>query len=310
VHRPLRLLLLVVAAGCPAVAPAQRDTTAIVRGVVTDSASRPIEDVEVYAPGIGRGVRTGSDGQFALIHLRPGAMRLLVRRLGWHMLDTTVTLEPGREVELRVSLVRIAQELEQVLIVARNECPNRTLEGFECRRRSGIGVFRDTTEFVAIKPLWMADLLYGVDGLRRVPTKKGVVLESTTGWRCLTILIDGVRPYDSQQLSILPLTDFIAVEFYDQEDKVPDWYKLMAFEGGSGGSLRGQSRALGRPCALIVYWSKFAPKSDSSLDPSKEVTRAREARRLAQARLLDSLRARGDSLAAKKPDSTATRKPN
>ncbi|MFI5246494.1 MAG: hypothetical protein ACHQQR_14775 [Gemmatimonadales bacterium] len=126
-------------------------------------------------------------------------------------------------------------------------------------------------------------------------------LESTTGWRCLTILIDGVRPYNPHELAILPLTDLIAVEFYDQEDKVPDWYKLSAFEGGSGGSLRGQSSALGRPCALIVYWSKFAPKSDSSLDPSKEVTRAREARRLAQARLLDSLRAKSDSGAGKKP---------
>lgn len=148
-RRSLRLLIAVVAAGLPAAALAQRDTTAIVRGVATDSARQPIEDVEVYAPGIGRGVRTGSDGRFVLIHLLPGATRLLVRRLGWHMLDTTVALEPGRDIELRISLLRIAQQLEQVLIVAHDECPNRTLEGFECRRRSGIGIFRDTTEFAA-----------------------------------------------------------------------------------------------------------------------------------------------------------------
>jgi hypothetical protein len=33
----------------PAVALAQRDTTTLVRGVVTDSARRPVEEVEIYA---------------------------------------------------------------------------------------------------------------------------------------------------------------------------------------------------------------------------------------------------------------------
>lgn len=56
---------------------AQGDTTAIVRGTVTDSGGHPIEFVELSATAVGRGVRTDSAGHFALTGMFPGQNRLL-----------------------------------------------------------------------------------------------------------------------------------------------------------------------------------------------------------------------------------------
>jgi hypothetical protein len=294
-----------LAAALPVAAHSQREPNATLRGAVSDSGARPIEGVEVFVPGSGRGVRSGDDGRFVLVHLMAGSARVQLRRIGFLPIDTLVHIDSAGTAELRVSMRRVAQELARVLVVAPSDCPSRTLEGFDCRRRAGVGVFRDSTDFAAIKPVWLADVLYGADGLRRVPYgKRGetdVKVESTTGWRCLTTLVDGRLPYEGESRT-LRVEDFKAVEFYANWDDTPSWYKSIAFQEGGGTARRSPGRATmpGVKCALIVYWSKFAPRFDPRLDQGVEVTRAREARLNAQLRLLDSLKA-ADSVSRKKP---------
>jgi hypothetical protein len=104
------------------------------------------------------------------------------------------------------------------------------------------------------------------------------------------------------------MSDYIAVEFYNEEDKVPEWYKNFAFAEATQGvpthqAKRGgdfiyrQPSLGGRPCALMMYWTKLATRSDPSLDQNKTTTRLMQARR-------DSIAARQraiiDSLAAAK----------
>jgi hypothetical protein len=294
-----------LAAALPVAAHSQREPNATLRGAVSDSGARPIEGVEVFVPGSGRGVRSGSDGRFVIVHVMAGSTRVQLRRIGFLPVDTVVHIDSGGTAELRVSMRRVAQELSRVLVVAPNECPSRTLEGFDCRRRAGMGVFRDSTDFAAIKPVWLADLLYAADGLRRVPYgKRGeidVKVESTTGWRCLTTLVDGRLPYEGESRT-LRVADFKAVEFYANWDDIPSWYKAIAFRPGAGtaGRTPGMATAPGMKCALIVYWSMFAPRYAPKLDQSVDVTRAREARMNAQLRLLDSLKV-ADSAYGKKP---------
>jgi len=296
---------LFLAAALPVAAYSQREPNATLRGVVTDSGARPVDGVEVFVPGSGHSARSGSDGRFVLLHVMAGSTRVQLRRIGFLPVDTLVHIDSGGTAELLVSMRRVAQELSRVLVVAPNDCPARTLEGFDCRRRSGVGVFRDSTDFAAIKPLWLPDVLYGVDGLRRMPMGKGgapgINLQSTTGWRCLTTLVDGRKPYMGES-STLHVEDFKAVEFYANWDDIPSWYKAIAFRPGAGtaGRTPGMATAPGMKCALIVYWSMFAPRYAPKLDQSVDVTRAREARMNAQLRLLDSLKV-ADSAYGKKP---------
>jgi hypothetical protein len=294
----------------PGAALAQRDTTFVVRGVVTDSSGRPLESVEIAATAVGRLTRTDAQGRFTLGDLRGGSNRLLVRRLGWRALDTIIVVDSRSPPQLRLTLVRVAQELQTIRIISQDECPARTLEGFECRRRAGFGAFRDSAEIAALKPVCSTDAVRGMSGLRRYPGMPCPYYQSTTGWRCMRVLVDG-RPVNGTTNPIpARMSDVVGVEFYADADKIPEWYRMDAFAAATDGVPTHQtgvgkdiiyraSSLPGRSCALEVFWTHFAPRYDPSLDQNLATTRAMQAHR-------DSLR---PNSARVKPDSTIQKKP-
>ena len=301
--------MLAVSALLSSAALAQRDTTAIVRGTVTDSSGRPLESVELSATTIGRVVRTDSAGRFAITGLFPGRNRLLVRRLGLKALDTSVVVAVKAPLQLHLVLMRVAQDLEAVHIISQDECPIKTLEGFDCRRRAGIGAFRDSAEIAALRPVCVSDITYGMEGLRRTPGSRGCPsFVPTAGWRCVKVLVDGVPG------NAMPgrLTDYIGVEFYANYQDAPEWYKQYAFDGArsavalhqnfkGGPFVYGSPAVGGRNCSLIVYWTHFATRADPRLDQSKATTIMMKARRDSLAHMLDSIRMALDTNAKKKP---------
>ncbi len=302
-------VLLAASASLSTSALAQRDTTATVRGTVTDSTGRPIESVEVSATVIGRVVRTDSAGRFAITGLFPGRNRLLVRRLGWKAIDTSVVVALKFPLQLHIVLASLAQGLEAVHIVSQDECPIKTLEGFDCRRRAGIGAFRDSAEIAALRPVCVSDITYGMEGLRRTPGSRGCPsFIPTTGWRCLKVLVDGApgNPIPGR------MTDFVGVEFYAHYADAPEWYKQFAFAPGAAAVPFHQEKAGhpfiyrtpatgGRNCSLIVYWTHFATRADPRLDQSKATTMMMKARRDSIARMFDSIRTSLDTTVRKKP---------
>jgi hypothetical protein len=147
-------------------------------------------------------------------------------------------------------------------------------------------------------------MLDGMEGVRVVNHGDSPCpsLEPTKGWRCLRTLIDGrLAPAIGQ----LRLTDYIGVEFYDEEDKVPEWYKRWAYENATVGTktftprgrptVYGRAGMPGRSCSLLVVWTHFAPRFDPSLDQDKNATKAMQARRDSiaafQKAIVDSLKA-------------------
>ncbi len=281
----------------------------VVRGFVLDSAGHPIESVEVSAVMVGRVTRTNADGHFQIDTVIPGPSRLLIRRLGWKAIDTTFMLDPKNPRELRFVMSRVAQSLDEIRVVSHDDCPIRTMEGFDCRRRAGLGAFRDSAEIAALKPVCAADIVYGMEGLKRVPGIPCPRFVPVTGWRCLRVLVDGKVMSNANAQPAL-MSDFIGVEFYADYDHVPEWYKQFAFAGATQGvpthpsapgraMIYRQPSQSGRDCSLLVYWTHFAPRFDPKLDQNAAATRAMQARR-------DSIAARQkaivDSLAAaKKP---------
>ena len=224
---------------------ALHDTTSTVRGTVSDPAGNPLGNAEVYVLTSGLGGRTDEAGRYAVGHLLEGPTRLRARIPGWQSVDTAITLLPHSSVAIDFVLQRSAGALDTVRVVSRRDCSRASLDGFDCRRRAGVGVFRDASEIAALTPIYFADLFDGIPGVKRVPLRLDVGIQATTQWRCIAYLENGHPPFwkNVQQVNFL---DVVAFEFYDTPEKIPEWYKTYAWRGSE-------------PCSLIVLWLRGAP---------------------------------------------------
>jgi carboxypeptidase family protein len=222
------------------------DTSSSVAGTVTDSAGAPLGEAEVYVLTAGKGGRTDGAGHYAVGQLLQGPTRLRARFPGWQPMDTTITLAPRSAVTMNFVLTHRAPALETIHVTSEQQCPRQSLDGFACRRRLGLGAFRDAREIMALTPVFFADLFDGVAGIRRVPLPLDVGIEATTQWRCIVYLENGHHPSWTNVMHINFL-DIVAFEFYDSPEKVPEWYKNYAWSGST-------------PCSLMVLWMRGAPE--------------------------------------------------
>ena len=223
-----------------AAAQAQSDTAAAVRGVVTDSTGRGVAGVEVDIVAAGRRTTTDEAGRFSASKLPSGAAMIRLRRVGWEPKDSSITLVSGVVADVTFVLRRLQTALDTIRVITQDDCAPRALAGFACRQRVGRGQYLDAAAIAALKPETKADLLEGLHGLRR----EGSGVVPTTGWRCLKELYNGHPPMALDRFT--PVGDIIAVEFYDANSNVPEWYKNFANLGGKY-PLR---------CTLLAYWTK------------------------------------------------------
>lgn len=221
------------------------DTMSTLRGAVTDARGHPLDSIEVYVMTSGQRTRTDSAGRYLIVNLLDGPTRIRARRVGWQPADTTVSLPHHGTGTVNFTLTGRVSALDTIRVrTSQDDCAPRNFYGFACRRRAGVGVFRDSAELAALKPEWDADLFDGIPGLRR--DGHGVV--AVTHWRCLVRLINGHPPtlYDRVSARMLGyVKDIKAIEFYADGDEAPKWYKVFAWPPQSP-----------TPCSLIVYWTR------------------------------------------------------
>jgi hypothetical protein len=221
------------------------DTMSVVRGTVTDRAGHPLDSIEVYVMTSGQRTRTDAAGHYVIVNLLNGPTRLRARRVGWQPADTTFVLARHTTTIVNFVLAGRVSALDTIRVrTSQDDCAPRNFYGFACRRRAGVGVFRDSAELAALKPDYDADLFDGIPGLRR--DGHGVV--AVTHWRCLVRLINGhpPTPYDRESAKMLGYVDGVkAIEFYADAHDAPKWYKVFTWPAGSP-----------TPCSLIVYWTR------------------------------------------------------
>lgn len=247
--RPCTLVLATFLA-LPAVLPAQG-----LRGVVVDSAARPLEEAELILGAEVRRTRTDSLGAFAMVRLPPGRHRLRVRLIGFRQHESTVTVPREGWADLRIVLRRMPQLLGEVRITDTRLCVPNTIAGFECRRRAGQGYFRDAGEIRSLRPSAWADMLDGMPGLRRRP----MMTPDGLDWRpgpppsgCLVEIYNGEDPMFDGHVRKVPVDwlvtrDVVAIEYYRLYADVPEAFKRYAWP-----------RTSTIPCSLIVYWLREA----------------------------------------------------
>ena len=222
------------------------DTASTVTGIVTDTSGAPVADAEVYVITAGRSARTDSSGRYILGHMLAGPTQLRARVPGWEPADTEIVLPPHGAATQSFVLKPQNATLAAIHITSVKDCPRQSLDGFACRRRAGVGVFRDARELAALQPIYFADLFDGVSGLRRVPLRLDEGIEPITQWRCIVYLENGHQPSWTNVMRINFL-DIVAFEFYETQETVPEWYKSYAWSGHE-------------PCSLAVLWMRGAPE--------------------------------------------------
>ena len=257
----LRALALALFAA-PAIAGAQGSGE--LRGTVTDSTGAPVALADVVVEPSGLRARTDESGAFRFRGVPARRVQLLVRRIGFVPYQDSVTVERGRSVVVAVQLSVRAQVLSQVRVMDQNVCDLTSLEGFECRRNVGVGVYRSEAELLALQPRYWADLLDGIPTLRRAerlgPNGRDwmpVAMPSRCDRRVFNGQPEQTRvgaqsfgAVNGRALAaddIWQPEDVVAVEYYDNIRKVPAAYQRFAWP-----------REEREGCALIVYWLKGA----------------------------------------------------
>jgi hypothetical protein len=237
----------------PAAAHARHvpDTNSVIRGFVRDSAGRALDSIEVFVITSGRSTHTDDAGRYTLTNLIEGPTELRARRVGWTPTDTAFVLSARSNAAINFTLGSHLRALDTVRVTASQDgCAPRAFGGFACRRKAGVGVYRDSTEIAALRPEYIADMLEGIHGLRR----NGRDVEADTRWRCLSMLVDGhpVMPIESGWYgSSWWIKNVVAIEFYEDANTAPEWYKIFA-AGGDIGPHQGAR------CSLIVFWLRGA----------------------------------------------------
>ncbi len=226
-----------------------------VRGVVVDSTGRHLAEADIIVGDPGVRARSDSLGAFQVVRLKAGRLRVRVRLIGYRPYESTVNVSDARWTDVRVVLRRMPQLLADVRITDTRLCTPNSLEGFECRRQSGTGMFRDAAEIRSMRPSAWADMLDGMPHLRRIPLMTPDGLDwrpSAPPSRCLMEIYNGEDPmFDGHvrkvRIDELVTRDVVAIEYYVKYADVPEHFKRFAWPKGESS-----------PCALLVYWLREA----------------------------------------------------
>jgi hypothetical protein len=155
-------LLLLTAVTLPVSAMAQ--ATLVVR-VAADTTTRPIPNVYVGIPALGRTATTDSSGRAVLERLPAGAHRLVARAIGFRPDSTVVELMEGAVRQITLKLTTHTPVLEEVRVSAAGTSRTGKMVGYHERRERGIGRFIDRDVLERNGHRRTADILNTVPGV-------------------------------------------------------------------------------------------------------------------------------------------------
>jgi hypothetical protein len=252
------LLFLLLSAS---VAGAQGSTNGTISGSVVDDNGTPVRDADVYAPPATARARTDSTGHFTLANLPPDYYHVRVRHIGFSAAEITTDLGKGGHVDLKFGLKRRPVMLDSVVVQVDGKCPMRNFTGFNCRRRTGKGIYLTDDDIMDRGAIDLGDIFRDMDGFRieNMNTSLGwrPVPIPTRGNHCLNALVNG-RIYARTNPLPRYATDLIAVEIYTSRSDVPTEYQMyVANPEARQSAPRVPRDSPTNRCALAVYWTEY-----------------------------------------------------
>jgi hypothetical protein len=245
---------------CATRALAQSPTGATITGIVLDVSGRPVADADVFALPEKAKARTDSAGRFTITKLDAGFYHVRVRRLGFTPTEITTDLEKNGHVELKFELTPRPVILDSVVVQADGKCPAVSYVGFNCRRRSGKGVYLTDDDLADKGAVELGEVFTDVEGfyIEQRPTQFGLKpIPFAQRGGCINALVNG-RPISVTNQLPRYATELIAVEIYATPRSVPSEYQIYVWSR----NIRQSSPRVGRdygdqPCSLVVYWTSF-----------------------------------------------------
>lgn len=262
VSRSLSVLSVsVLLAGAASPARAQ---SALVGIVLDDSTGAPLVGAEIVLEASRRAILSGTTGRFSLGGLSPGLRAVLFRMPGYAPLRVSLQLQLNDTTRYEARLRRTGpQQLDSVTVIGRPSTVGVGVgrEAFEARRARGFGVFIDSTLLRRSEHRRVADILWGLQGVRMIRGSRGEMF-ATNGrgatsiirgaaygradYCYMTVLLDGNLLYRSEGRQKLVdfsrdilVSELDAVEVYRSSAEVPGEYS------GSSGA-----------CGVILLWSR------------------------------------------------------
>jgi len=217
-------------------------------GVVrADSTTTPLEAADVSLPNEGRATRSDVQGRFQIDSLELGAHHIVVRRIGYEMIDTTIVLD-GKDMFEPEFHLRRSTVLDSIRVVA--ESRDLRMRDFEDNRKLGLGRFLTRVDIAKKDGLTLTSVLAELTGSRIVTGRHGAALATTRGQTSLTNQVmdsgpDGKRDcYSTVYVDNIPMfrsghndpyfdlntvhpEDIEAIEFYAGASELPSGYNQL-----------------------------------------------------------------------------------
>ncbi len=224
----------------------QAQSGAFIGTVFTDSAKRPLANVEVMLSNLDRSARTDSAGKFQLTGIKAGKHQLVVRLVGYEPVNATLNFDGNTNVESEVVLRRMGTTLSTVTVKGTATYTVREATFDENRKNAGRFLTREVFEQGNGRPL-VGLIITKFAGLRVINTAGRDVIAATRGGTgtnpCfLQVIVNGLNvsrtgPFD---LNTINSINVIGLEFYTAAT-TPNKYNQ--FDTGSA-------------CGTIVVWTK------------------------------------------------------
>lgn len=198
--------IVILAALGPAIAGAQAAPagTAVFTGTVLDSLKHPLPNAEVSLPGLSLTRATDDAGTFRITGMPAGTHRVMVRRIGFGQLDTSITFADDHTVQVRITLGSVVR-LDSVVVTARNGTPDVLMQAFEESRAKGFGRFVTRAQLEQQSGVTLGSIvasMQGVAGLRGTAGQVWVASKRSPPSRCPPVRLGETPALADQQQRI------------------------------------------------------------------------------------------------------------
>ena len=211
--------------------------TARLSGVVLAPDGAPVTQADVRVGGTAASTRTGAKGSFSLGALPAGTQMLVVRHLGFAVVEMPVELRVGKSTTTAVRLPRIVVNLDSMRVVATRE---RYRDFSEHQKANIFGRFLGPTEIDRQHTTYTSDIIaklpfFRIDGsgsMAKVIDARGQAFDTACPAK---IVVDGSTYFE---INDVPPGEIGAIEAY------PAAAPVAPMEYGQA------------PCGLIIIWTK------------------------------------------------------
>ncbi len=228
----LRLLaagLLALCSLAAGEARAQQGSSALVVSVTSQGSGRPVMGARVSIVGTGIAASTDTRGRLHMAGVPAGVQTVEVRRLGYSTRLKLVNLEAGQSTPVAFELEVEAIPVAAIRVDAkRRDWGAEYLErnGFDRRRRNGLGSFITRAEIERRRPRYISDALRSMPGLSFQPNgtrgDADVTMSRAGSLPCpVQYFVDGTLIGPGFNIDEIAAGDVEALEIYRGASQVP-----------------------------------------------------------------------------------------